>query len=618
MSPRPTSLISAEHSWLTETCGKPSARAIPADHALVRGMRPGVHEDDGDGLEVLLAQRRERGPHGVLVRRLFDRSVGQHALVDLDHFGVKLARLDDLFGEDFRARLIADLQRVAETARGDQRHALAGALQQRVGGDRRAHLDEADGAFGDRRVRGEPQQIANPLHGGVLVGGTLGDELAGVQRALGVAADHVGESAAAIDPEIPALRLDGHLNSFAPMPPWRARKLELCSTVLAGLVPVLHAVKRKRIGRKVLALPGRPESGGLPTAWRTGTSPAKTRLAAYTNRTHRDATENVYGLCPLRQDRPEGFAALPRLHDLWLDKMARLGAGGGSRAAVPREALERGINFFDTADVYSLGASEEIVGRALKALRQARTKSSSPPRCTARWGRAPIRRPVAQAHHGRDRRLAEAAGMDYVDLYQIHRFDPATPIEETLEALNDVVSAGKARYVGASSMYAWQFAKMLAISRARGSRGFVSMQNFYNLVYREEEREMMPLCASEGIGVIPWSPMARGYLAGAGVGANAATVRGRTDPFSVALGLGSPQDEAIRLKVVEVARDLGSKPAVVALAWVLSKPFVTAPIIGASKPHHLEDAVAALKLKLDAETIAKLEAPYKPKAVVGH
>ena len=208
--------------------------------------------------------------------------------------------------------------------------------------------------------------------------------------------------------------------------------------------------------------------------------------------------------------------------------------------------------------------------------------------------------------------------MDYVDLYQIHRFDPATPMEETLEALNDVVRAGKALYIGASSMYAWQFAKMLAISRARGHAEFVSMQNFYNLVYREEEREMMPLCASEGIAVIPWSPMARGYLAGSGVGANAATVRGRTDAFSVTLGLGSPQDEEIRLKVVEVARDLGTKPAVVALAWVLSKPFVTAPIIGASKPHHLDDAVAALALKLDAETIAKLEAPYKPKAVVGH
>jgi aryl-alcohol dehydrogenase-like predicted oxidoreductase len=159
---------------------------------------------------------------------------------------------------------------------------------------------------------------------------------------------------------------------------------------------------------------------------------------------------------------------------------------------------------------------------------------------------------------------------------------------------------------------------MLAISRARGHAEFVSMQNFYNLVYREEEREMMPLCAAEGIAVIPWSPMARGYLAGSGVGANAATLRGRTDPFSVALGLGSPQDEEIRLKVVEVARDLGAKPAVVALAWVLSKPYVTAPIIGASKPHHLADAVAALELKLDSETLAKLEAPYRPKAVVGH
>ncbi len=159
---------------------------------------------------------------------------------------------------------------------------------------------------------------------------------------------------------------------------------------------------------------------------------------------------------------------------------------------------------------------------------------------------------------------------------------------------------------------------MLAISRARGDAEFVSMQNFYNLVYREEEREMMPLCVDQGVAVIPWSPMARGYLAGSGLGANAATLRGRTDPFSAALGLGSTQDEEIRLKVVEVARDLGSKPAVVALAWVLSKPFVTSPIIGASKPHHLEDAMAALALKLDPETVAKLEAPYKPRAVVGH
>jgi aryl-alcohol dehydrogenase-like predicted oxidoreductase len=209
-------------------------------------------------------------------------------------------------------------------------------------------------------------------------------------------------------------------------------------------------------------------------------------------------------------------------------------------------------------------------------------------------------------------------GTDYVDLYQIHRFDPLTPMEETLEALNDVVRAGKALYIGASSMYAWQFARMLDIARAKGHAEFVSMQNYYNLVYREEEREMMPLCANDGIAVIPWSPMARGYLAGSGIGAGASTVRGRTDPFSVTLGLGSRQDEAIRKRVSETAEKLNTKPAVVALAWVLSKPFVTSPIIGASKPHHLADAVAATKLKLDARTIAKLEEPYHCKPVAGH
>ena len=283
-----------------------------------------------------------------------------------------------------------------------------------------------------------------------------------------------------------------------------------------------------------------------------------------------------------------------------------------------REALERGINFFDTADVYSLGASEEIVGRALKAHAK-RDEVVVATKVHGKMGDAPNAGGLSRKHilEGIDRSLKRLQ-MDYVDLYQIHRFDPQTPMEETLEALNDVVRAGKALYVGASSMFAWQFAKMLAISRARAHAEFASMQNFYNLVYREEEREMMPLCAHEGIAVIPWSPMARGYLAGSGVGANAATLRGRTDPFSVTLGLGSPQDEEIRLRVVEVARDLGAKPAVVALAWVLAKPFVTAPIIGASKPHHLEDAVAALALKLEAETIAKLEAPYKPKPVAGH
>jgi aryl-alcohol dehydrogenase (NADP+) len=283
-----------------------------------------------------------------------------------------------------------------------------------------------------------------------------------------------------------------------------------------------------------------------------------------------------------------------------------------------REAIERGINFFDTADVYSLGVSEEITGRALKDLAKRRdvvvaTKVHGKMGDSANSGGLSRKHIMEAIDHSLQR-----LQMDYVDLYQIHRFDPLTPMEETLEALNDVVRAGKALYVGASSMYAWQFAKMLAISRARGHATFVSMQNFYNLVYREEEREMLPLCAAEGIAVIPWSPIARGYLAGSGVGGNAATLRGRTDAFSVALGLGSEQDEQIRLRVVEVARDLGSKPAVVALAWVLSKPYVTAPIVGASKPHHLEDAMAALALKLDAETIAKLEAPYKPKAVVGH
>jgi aryl-alcohol dehydrogenase-like predicted oxidoreductase len=181
-----------------------------------------------------------------------------------------------------------------------------------------------------------------------------------------------------------------------------------------------------------------------------------------------------------------------------------------------------------------------------------------------------------------------------------------------------VVAAGKALYIGASSMYAWQFMKMLGVARENGLTQFASMQNFYNLIYREEEREMMPLCASEGIAVIPWSPIARGYLAGSGIGHNGATLRARNDPFALELGLGSPQDEAIRKRVEEVAAALGTKPAVVALAWVLSKPFVTAPIIGASKPHHIEDAVAAVSLKLDAETIAKLEEPYQPKGVLGH
>jgi aryl-alcohol dehydrogenase-like predicted oxidoreductase len=283
-----------------------------------------------------------------------------------------------------------------------------------------------------------------------------------------------------------------------------------------------------------------------------------------------------------------------------------------------KDALEKGINFFDTADVYSLGASEEILGRALKDFARrdevvVATKLFNPmgPGVNAR---GLSRKHVMEAIDASLRRL----GTDYVDLYQIHRFDEETPIEETVEALNDVVRAGKALYVGASSMWTWQFARMISVAREKGLAEFVSMQNFYNLIYREEEREMMKFCADQNIAVIPWSPLARGYLAGAGIGEKASTVRGRTDPYSVTLGLGSRQDEAIRRRVVEAAEKLGVKPAVVALAWVLSKPYVTAPIVGASKPHHLDDAIAALSLKLDARTIAKLEEPYQPKAVAGH
>ncbi len=283
-----------------------------------------------------------------------------------------------------------------------------------------------------------------------------------------------------------------------------------------------------------------------------------------------------------------------------------------------REALERGVNFFDTADVYSQGASEEILGRALKDFAR-RSEVVVATKVHGAMGPGANAKGLSRKHimEGIDASL-KRLGTDYVDLYQIHRFDPATPMEETLEAMNDVVRAGKALYIGASSMYAWQFVRMIGIARARGHAEFASMQNYYNLVYREEEREMMKFCAFDGIAVIPWSPMARGYLAGSGLGETASTVRGRTDPFSKALGLGTRQDEAIRKRVVETAEKLGTKPAVVALAWVLSKPYVTSPIVGASKPHHLADAVAATELKLDARTIAKLEEPYQPKPVVGH
>jgi aryl-alcohol dehydrogenase-like predicted oxidoreductase len=283
-----------------------------------------------------------------------------------------------------------------------------------------------------------------------------------------------------------------------------------------------------------------------------------------------------------------------------------------------QDALEKGINFFDTADVYSLGTSEEILGRAIRDFAKRdevviATKVFNPMGSSVNT-RGLSRKHIMEAIDASLRRL----GMDYVDLYQIHRFDDHTPIEETVEALSDVVRAGKALYVGASSMWTWQFARMISVAREKGLAEFVSMQNFYNLIYREEEREMMRFCADQNLAVIPWSPLARGYLAGSGIGAKASTVRGRSDPYTIALGLGSPQDEAIRRRVLAAADQLGVKAAVVALAWVLSKPYITSPIVGASKPHHLEDAIAALSLKLDSRVIAELEEPYQPKAVVGH
>jgi aryl-alcohol dehydrogenase-like predicted oxidoreductase len=287
-----------------------------------------------------------------------------------------------------------------------------------------------------------------------------------------------------------------------------------------------------------------------------------------------------------------------------------------------RQAYEAGMTFWDTADMYSLGVSEEITGNAIRTFAARRdeivlaTKVFNPMGPGANQ-RGLSRKHVMEAVDASLKRLKT----DYIDLYIIHRFDYASPVEEQLEALHDVVKAGKALYLGASSMFAWQFMKLLSVQRTHGWSEFVSMQNYYNLVYREEEREMMPLCLAEGRAVTPWSPIARGYLAGtgrnAGPGSNATTVRGRTDNVQDLLGMGTGQDEAIRKRVVALADKLGVKPAVLALAWVMSKPYVTSPIVGASKPSHIEDAVAATKLKLDASTVRRLEELYRPKAVVG-
>lgn len=281
-------------------------------------------------------------------------------------------------------------------------------------------------------------------------------------------------------------------------------------------------------------------------------------------------------------------------------------------------ALELGINFFDTADMYSLGASEEILGRALKDFAKREqvviaTKVYNP------MGDSPNDRGLSRKHifESIDASLRRLQ-TDYVDLYQIHRWDYETPIEETLEALHDVVKAGKALYIGASSMYAWQFAKALYLADKHGWTRFVSMQNHYNLVYREEEREVLPLCQAEGIGVIPWSPLARGFLTGnrqqQGYGE---TLRAKTDDFSHNLYYNESDFQVVD-RVVDLAKQRGVKPAQIALAWLLHQPSVTAPIIGASKIEHLQEAVEAVDLALSDDERKLLEQPYKPHPVLGH
>ena len=280
-----------------------------------------------------------------------------------------------------------------------------------------------------------------------------------------------------------------------------------------------------------------------------------------------------------------------------------------------RQAIDLGINFFDTANVYSGGASEEVLGRFLKAntRREAvvvATKVHGVMRDEPN-GRGLSRKAIFYELEQSLRRLQT----DYVDLYQIHRWDDETPIKETLEALYDVVKSGKVRYIGASSMHAWQFTKVLYLADLQGWTRFVSMQNYYNLLYREEEREMLPLCQSEGIGVIPWSPLARGRLARPW---QAETKRFETDQFGKTL---YSQTEAADRKVVDrlgqMAEQRGVPRAQLALAWMLSKPAITAPIVGATKPHHLEGAVAALSLRLTSEEVAALEEPYTPHPVLG-
>jgi 1-deoxyxylulose-5-phosphate synthase len=282
-----------------------------------------------------------------------------------------------------------------------------------------------------------------------------------------------------------------------------------------------------------------------------------------------------------------------------------------------KRALEAGINFFDTADMYSVGASEEILGRALKDFGPGRDRVVIATKVFSAMGDDPNQQGLSRKHirHALDDSLRRL-GTDYIDLYQIHRFDRHTPMEETLEALDEAVRAGKVLYIGASSMFAWQMAQMLALSEANGGARFVTMQNHYNLLYREEEREMNPLCRAEHVGLIPWSPLARGVLARK---RTEQTTRARTDDFSKKLYSATEAADGKILDALEgISAARGVPPAQIALAWLLQQKGLVAPIVGASKPQHLEDALASLSVKLSAEETKQLTEPYVPHAIAGH
>ena len=290
----------------------------------------------------------------------------------------------------------------------------------------------------------------------------------------------------------------------------------------------------------------------------------------------------------------------------------------GEARPIFRRAIELGINFFDTADVYSQGVSEEITGRALKELCRGRDEYVVATKVHGRMGDKPNQQGLSRTHilEGIDASLRRL-GLEYVDLYQIHRWDSHTPIEETMEALHDIVRAGKARYIGASSMYAWQFAKAIFTADLNGWTRFVSMQNHYNLIYREEEREMIPFCVDQGIGVIPWSPLARGFVMGNRTRQkDGETIRSKEDGFAHSRYY-QDVDFEIADRVGTLARRLEVPRATLALAWMLHRPGITSPIVGTTKLQHLEEAVAAVNLQLGKEDIAYLEEPYRPRGVLG-